>query len=451
MLDTVVHDNTAASGGGAYIACAIFRFLRVRFSRNQALESGGGLVIDDCPADAIGQRLCSECEFRHNRAAENGGGLLLRSASLSGAVQTRPRGTGGSRKHEGARAIDQRPSAEDEMLQPYAFINATFYSNTAAGSGGGISFSVLEYSALTFGPTVNISHNEASEFGGGLFFGSRLVNSTWFYGASFVGNVANYGGGSVAWGLNTDLESQSFCDGCIYAGNAAPYQLENGFATVPMGVEWLQQPPTSIFVSNETFQVEVSLIDGFGTVVTGTLLVNNSYPVVASISAPCALILDHQQVPTIAVPFSPDGVATFAAIEIAGREDDLCELSMQALVLGSTISPVVSELELHGCPKGSEIVVGSEFDTCGPFTGFWHSEGPGVLVVSACLVVLAGVGSLLFVILALIRRRAFSRRAYVEIGESALTVTLQGILIHSSHMHMCAHTLCSDKTRRHLE
>jgi predicted outer membrane repeat protein len=239
-------------GAGAYFSCANFELTNVSFVRNHASSVGGGLVIDDCTGHEINLRSCTNCSFHHNVADENGGGILLRTESLSSGIDVRS--TRADQCVSLLSTINQPPSmmlldntsglAEQAANAPvmgynnnsggnggYSFNNAVFVNNSALQSGGAICYTVVEWSSLTFGPTVNITANKAGEFGGGIYFGSRLANQTWLVGAWFEHNWARFGGGSVAWGLKQEPDDTAFCAQCSYISNSSPYQLVNGFAT----------------------------------------------------------------------------------------------------------------------------------------------------------------------------------------------------------------------------
>jgi hypothetical protein len=124
------------------------------------------------------------------------------------------------------------------------------------------------------------------------------------------------------------------------------------------------------------------------------------------------------------------GVGTQNII-VQGRKGYQCTLNLQTLVLGLSIPPLIVPESLEGCPAGSAVIVGADYDSCGPFTSFWKSESLWIRIMSVVVISIAGIGALVFLILAVIRQRLYRRRAYVEIGESALTVTLQGMSMYT--------------------
>ena len=138
----------------------------------------------------------------------------------------------------------------------------------------------------------------------------------WLYGALFSNNGADYGGYNVAYSTAADDLDVDFCSNCTFGAASEDnegYANYQGMATPPDSLLFVSPCPGSVYLNN-TFSVELALVDGFSSVVSGPVL-DDGWEVAMQLDDTCFL---SNSSPNAAVDNST-GIADYEAISLLVR------------------------------------------------------------------------------------------------------------------------------------
>jgi CSLREA domain-containing protein len=156
LVDCVLQDNTAASGGGLVVGIGVLTARETRFVGNGATDSGGAIWLGALNGSHTGSAYIAGSTFEANTSANDGGGI--------------------------------------EALGGLEVSESSFVANTAGGNGGGV---------FAGGGTLvtrsTFSGNQAAS-GGGLAQGDSFVQ---VFTSTFRDNVATSSGAALFGGATT--------------------------------------------------------------------------------------------------------------------------------------------------------------------------------------------------------------------------------------------------------
>jgi len=275
------------------------------------------------------------------------------------------------------------------------------FQHNVASLGGALCFST-DNLQVNFGPGCTFSRNFASEMGGALFVEQSLGNRQFFMsGATFSDNEAQWAGCNAAWFSVYDSNTAGdFCGNCeitVPAG-AMGYQDDRGFATSPGQARMVQACPGTEPLDAATFNADVELYDQFGTLVNGTILLDNVFTVELTSSSANGC---HTSCPTSTANVTfPSTTASIYNVSMMGQDNSTCEIVFNCMSspIETTVEPAECSVLLEGCAEGYEVVPGDNgFDTCAqisataPITLILVLVIIGLIFAIAIVLLIAGV------------------------------------------------------------
>lgn len=343
----IVKNNHANEGGGIFSSGLLLTITDSSFKTNYAsLGSGrgGGLAIITNSFETTNSSLCYRCTFDENEAYK-GGGLFV---SIN----------------DKTKDIDLNfDNNNNNFVNSFSELS---FSLNSANRGGGIYTELpnekIQYSGITF------ESNIAEDYGGGLFiFRNHALNETiqWMSDASFVVNNALNGGPNVGWSV-TDKNSD-FCDKCIFGEAASSfdgYGNNDGWASPPDNLNFVNACPSDVYLSNDPFDVSLVLVDKFNTAVIGHLPEHYPLNITLEVIGNCS-VSTHE---SLTQKVDSLGKIYFDSIELSGYNNHTCSLIfyMEKNTYSSYfVTNATCDVVFNGCPKNELISsVTGLYDTC---------------------------------------------------------------------------------------
>lgn len=120
--------------------------------------------------------------------------------------------------------------------------------------------------------------------------------------------------------------------------------------------------PSYVTLDSAAIEINVTLLDQFGTWVQGGILDNNFS--IQLIQSGCDMNATSYNVTVDAAT----GTATFTNLTFLGKQNDICQLKFQEYTenLATTIQPLNCSIILYGCEPGWGVSTGQVYDSCVP-------------------------------------------------------------------------------------
>lgn len=395
------NNNVALAFGGGILYQGSTLLLSNIEVKNNTASSGGGICIDGSTTDFYNVTICKNCTITLNRA-DRGGGIYVELSTTNVYGNSGP--TNNLLELENiyqkiSSCTDYNKNVNnkyyyydddvddyyrlimnlyynyDEYYYEFGITCFTFHNATISHNFGNYGGGIYYYPSTL--PTVSfiypaIYSNIANRFGGGVYIGqltnADVNNDAWIFYGYLNENHAFYAGYNVAWKtFSSSTDPEGFCLNCTVIGsdtNTIGYSNDRGYATAPETLNFINSCPTSVYLTDDSFDVTIDLIDSFGTHVNGTILLRNSFNITMTPTGDGCHLVSPTNL-TVKIPYDT-GTVSFKDITFQSKNNSICPLRFTVISdpLITSISPLNCKIQVYDCPSNYDVTTGETYDFC---------------------------------------------------------------------------------------